>query len=308
MLILTLAAFTFLVIKSKAKSRQKEKEEFVRNFEQKRQQQFPDTGNADAAGAAASSAADGRPKITINKTKDAASGIKETSSLPAPKREVTASSSAESRWSKIQYPPTFIHDAEKYFPIPLSDWWRESQVSDIFIHDACAARIDEFVFNDNNLLLNMRNAEIPEIGGFLLGKAEKNQHTGKYQVSLERFVNIESEDFGVYQISFGSKAWSKLEKQTGYYEDEGYKLMGWFHTHPGHGLFLSRPDQNIHQTWFKEPYHIAMELDSLQSDNNPHFQTGFFTWKNQGVLNNAEGKKTDWLRWTDVRRWYKHGA
>ena len=39
-------------------------------------------------------------------------------------------------------------------------------------------------------------------------------------------------------------------------------VIGWFHTHPGHGLFLSNSDLSV-QKHFSQPYQIAMEIDSL---------------------------------------------
>ena len=166
--------------------------------------------------------------------------------------------------------------------------------------------IEDFVFNANKEL-NFRAQDIPEIGGFLLGNKYYNPHTKRFQVSLEKFVDVEPEDNGVYQIEFGDKAYQYLERRKDFYKNEGIELdlVGWFHTHPGHGLFLSRPDQNIQKNWFKQGYQVAMELDSVKREKNPNYDFGFFTWAQGQEINNVENQKGPWPEWESVREWLR---
>jgi len=175
--------------------------------------------------------------------------------------------------------------------------WQESTISTLFIHPKCVEQIDDFVFKNANIHL-LPSGSMPEIGGFLLGKYVENE--GQYQLTLEEFIDIESEDNNVYQISFGAKAWSKLEKKMEQGKDESYKLIGWFHTHPGHGLFLSRPDLNIHQNFFNRPFQFAMEIDNVQSERNPTYDVGFFTQQPSGEINNVKKLKNGWFQWSTL--------
>ena len=52
------------------------------------------------------------------------------------------------------------------------------------------------------------------------------------------------------------------------------KIVGWFHTHPGYGIFLSGADQFIDQNYFREKYHVAIVLDPTK----PGIETGVFVW------------------------------
>lgn len=76
-------------------------------------------------------------------------------------------------------------------------------------------------------------------------------------------------------------------------------VVGWFHTHPGHGLFLSPPDLNI-QKHFREPYQFAMEIDSLTEN----LDTGFFTRRSNGDMNNTEHLRPGarWFAWTEIEK------
>ena len=99
------------------------------------------------------------------------------------------------------------------------------------------------------------------------------------------------------------RAWAKLGDALDTYKDEGLELIGWFHTHPGHGLFLSPPDKNIHFTQFNKPYHIAMELDSVKREDNARHHFTIFTYGSDQGLNNADNKIGNWFEWDDVQHW-----
>ena len=63
-------------------------------------------------------------------------------------------------------------------------------------------------------------------------------------------------------------------------------LIGWFHTHPGHGIFLSEQDLNISYTFFNKPYQIALLLDNQISLRNKQLELGIFSFKHNGEINN----------------------
>ena len=55
------------------------------------------------------------------------------------------------------------------------------------------------------------------------------------------------------------------------------RILGWFHTHPGYGIFLSSADQFIDNHYFKESFHIAIVIDPTRSDP----ELGVFVWDDQ---------------------------
>ncbi|MEW5936275.1 MAG: Mov34/MPN/PAD-1 family protein [Candidatus Thermoplasmatota archaeon] len=42
-----------------------------------------------------------------------------------------------------------------------------------------------------------------------------------------------------------------------------YLIVGWYHSHPGHGCFLSPTDIQTQRTLFPEPYHSAIVIDPI---------------------------------------------
>ncbi|MEM9985200.1 MAG: hypothetical protein AAF804_08910, partial [Bacteroidota bacterium] len=183
----------------------------------------------------------------------------------------------------------------QYLPISLDECWLDSAVRHIYLHYESIKGIFKMVRDQNDFVPDEQMIEdVPEIGGFLLG------HTypiggGRFDLSLEQFVPITADSQNRYTVKFGGTAWSQLDDKLKAHP--GIKLIGWFHTHPGHGLFLSEADLREHQSLFKESYQIAMEIDPLTAS----FDTAFFSWKQSGQLNNLEDRLlSQWWHFTQI--------
>jgi len=59
-------------------------------------------------------------------------------------------------------------------------------------------------------------------------------------------------------------------------EHAGLQPVGWYHTHPGHGIFLSGYDHVITRSIFDAAWHVAVVLDPLRNE--------------MGLFRGAEGK------------------
>lgn len=183
-----------------------------------------------------------------------------------------------------------------YVQVDLTTQWGQTLVDTVFLFKDCIDALDRFITDHNVRPFNEgEGTEIPEIGGFLLGRHQAG--ATRHQVSLEKFVPIESSDQGVYKIEFGTQAWVALDNIRDQYPD--LTTIGWFHTHPGHGLFLSKPDLNIQGGFFRKPFQLAMEIDTLTG--NVGLDTAFFTWQEEGKMNNSTDRKAPrWLAWQDL--------
>ena len=180
-------------------------------------------------------------------------------------------------------------DQALFVPIPLKNCWEDSAVSVLFLHARSIRAIDHMVKTKNCAMIgSVPMEQIPEIGGFLLGKVARDTHD-QYAVSVEKFVPITPERNNRYTVKFGDQAWSELDDAQRAHKD--LKLVGWFHTHPGHGLFLSEADLSEHRQLFRQRYQIAIEIDPCTSG----LDTAFFTWTRRGDLNNyRDRKKEQW--------------
>ncbi len=120
----------------------------------------------------------------------------------------------------------------------------------IFVH------IDAFQCFWSHALNNLDR----EIGGGLIGRLCKDS-CGLYldiSVSLEALHALEKKD----SITFTHNTWNDMNNQV----DSNYTgkgIMGWYHTHPGFGTFLSEDDLFIHKNFFNSPYQVAIVIDPL---------------------------------------------
>jgi proteasome lid subunit RPN8/RPN11 len=73
-------------------------------------------------------------------------------------------------------------------------------------------------------------------------------------------------------VTFTHEAWASVHEQLER-DFAGQQIVGWYHSHPGFGIFLSRHDLFIHENFFSDPRHIAYVVD-------PHAGTeGVFGWR-----------------------------
>ncbi len=109
-----------------------------------------------------------------------------------------------------------------------------------------------------------------ELAGVLVGRACEDEK-GPFVV-VEEFIEAREARSHRSSVTFTHEAWGEIFKTM----DERYpekRIVGWFHTHPGFGVFLSGHDRFIHQHFFKEPWQVAYVLDPVAEED------GFFCWR-----------------------------
>ena len=111
-----------------------------------------------------------------------------------------------------------------------------------------------------------------EVGGFLVGTVEEDRTTSVV-AALEAVGAIESAG----SLTFTHECWASLHKMM----DELYptcELVGWYHSHPGFGIYLSARDLFIHENFFARPTQFALVVDPLSC------REGVFVWTDEGTL------------------------
>ena len=117
-----------------------------------------------------------------------------------------------------------------------------------------------------------------EQGALLLGRFSEGKQGLRVQVKAwveARYANNQRAN-----ITFTHKTWEYLaEEQETHYPH--LQVVGWFHTHPGFGIFLSRYDLFIHENFFRNPGQVALVYDPLKE------ALGLFCW-NKGSIQRGE--------------------
>lgn len=110
-----------------------------------------------------------------------------------------------------------------------------------------------------------------EICGVLVGRGYRDA-AGPY-VYLEGAIRGDHADNQTAQVTFTSETWNHINAVL----DNAFpeqRILGWYHTHPGFGIFLSGMDLFIHDNFFNTPEQFAIVYDPLSGDE------GIFLWNN----------------------------
>jgi proteasome lid subunit RPN8/RPN11 len=109
-----------------------------------------------------------------------------------------------------------------------------------------------------------------EIGGIWVGEVLKDD-SGPY-VRVDDTVDALHADEKGAELTFTHETWEHINKEMDT-KHEGKKIVGWYHTHPGFGVFLSDRDEFIHKSFFDQPFQIALVYDPKTREQ------GVFAWK-----------------------------
>jgi proteasome lid subunit RPN8/RPN11 len=74
------------------------------------------------------------------------------------------------------------------------------------------------------------------------------------------------------QVTITSETWTRIH-ETLERDYPGKIILGWYHTHPGFGIFLSGMDLFIQDNFFNTPWQVAFVYDPVGGDE------GVFTWR-----------------------------
>ena len=109
-----------------------------------------------------------------------------------------------------------------------------------------------------------------ELGGVLPGSFYR--HRDRLWIEIDGYIKAQSYVNTSASFKFTHDSWSAItrEKEARFADRP---LVGWQHTHPGYGVFLSGMDLFIQTHFFNLPYQVALVVD-------PRADTlGFFQWK-----------------------------
>ena len=124
-----------------------------------------------------------------------------------------------------------------------------------------------------------QNKTVNESGGMLVGTVV--EEFGKTNIIVNGFVEAKHCDATPTTLKFTHETWEFVHKEMDK-KFPGQKIVGWIHTHPNFGIFLSEYDKFIQENFFKEDYQIAYVVDPIQDIE------GFYFWIN-GKLERCKG-------------------
>lgn len=130
--------------------------------------------------------------------------------------------------------------------------------------------IAEAVFDQ----INERADTTREVGGILVGEIYKDN--GGPFIMVEAVIDALHAREGETELTITYATWEYVHHQMDSVH-VGKQIVGWYHTHPGFGIFLSEQDEFIHRNFFEQPFQIALVYDPVSRDH------GAFIWRDEGL-------------------------
>ena len=122
----------------------------------------------------------------------------------------------------------------------------------------------------NAIKIHGRSSMNREVCGVLIGALCWDDAIGAYLL-IDARIEGKFANHQAGSVTFTSETWDHIHSElNAKYPDR--KIMGWYHTHPGFGIFLSNMDFFIHENFFGNKWQPAYVFD-------PQAETdGFFFW------------------------------
>lgn len=111
-----------------------------------------------------------------------------------------------------------------------------------------------------------------EVGGILLGPPPTRDEPLEVAASIPA---LEAENRQA-SVTFTHESWAGIYA-TMEARHPGLGIVGWYHSHPGFGIFLSEYDLFIHRSFFSGAEQVAYVIDPRRG------QEGFFGWREGDV-------------------------
>ncbi len=126
-----------------------------------------------------------------------------------------------------------------------------------------------------------------EVGGILIGGVYRSGSKERFGFNWESwgdvdfpldFVQIiyslpsEQSSYNSGNFNFSQQAWAEMNSTLDHMIRDGSlppndsKIIGWYHTHPGHGLVLGGHDLFIHNNYFSNEFQLALVIETKQQE------------------------------------------
>lgn len=112
-----------------------------------------------------------------------------------------------------------------------------------------------------------------EICGVLVGSLCLNAD-GDWTLVIDSRIEGRFAQHQLGAVTFTGQTWDYIHEQlTERFPHK--RIVGWYHTHPDFGIFLSAMDIYIHQNFFSQKWQVAYVYDPIRQ------QDGWFIWNDQ---------------------------
>ncbi len=115
-----------------------------------------------------------------------------------------------------------------------------------------------------------------ELGGILLGRECVDDETGEPFVWVTESLEAKHYENTQASFTYTHDSWEEITRERDRLHPD-LDIVGWYHTHPDFGVFLSSHDLFIHRNFFDQPLQVAYVVDPIRQTR------GFFRWRDDAL-------------------------
>ena len=141
----------------------------------------------------------------------------------------------------------------------------------IYLNHVAADAIERHALRDTSV----------ELGGILLGKECVDDQTGVPFVWITGWLEAKHYENTQASFTYTHDSWEEITRERDRSHPD-LDIVGWYHTHPDFGVFLSGHDLFIHNNFFAQKLQVAYVVDPIRQTR------GFFQWRN-GSMSQVSG-------------------
>lgn len=159
---------------------------------------------------------------------------------------------------------------------------------------------------------HIKSSPTQAVFGFLIGDIYRDPDTGVLYTVIDKTLKLSQAIYGDKTEVVVSRLWDRMQEQL---KKASASLLGWYHSHPGQGGFLTAHDVETHEKFFTEPFHVAVLVAAEAGGVTGRFfrTTQSSDWHKTPVAFyelvqpesiKADGKKKSFITW---RNYKAHG-
>jgi proteasome lid subunit RPN8/RPN11 len=154
-------------------------------------------------------------------------------------------------------------DCNRHFAVTAVNALRERDLP-IFVDLDVMRDMEDHALSDTSV----------ELGGVMLGGQYEDQD-GRPFVMVTDSLRAEHYESTKGSFKFTHDTWERITRERDLFPQD-MQMVGWYHTHPDWGVFLSGMDKFICDNFFNKPLDVALVIDPSRQDR------GFFQWTGDG--------------------------
>jgi proteasome lid subunit RPN8/RPN11 len=102
---------------------------------------------------------------------------------------------------------------------------------------------------------HLKGSPTQAIFGFLIGDVYRDPETGVLYTVIDKTLKLSQAIYGDKTEVVVSRLWDRMQEQL---KKAAGTLLGWYHSHPGQGGYLTTHDVETHEKFFTDPWQVAI--------------------------------------------------